>query len=199
MSGVPLVTTLADAIAARLNVPPAGTPGATYLSYRSTSVPMLEPHHLPALLVFVMDGVERPDGDGNAGEPCFVCEDRIGVAVVRATTDQVVAEGLMAAELERLKATLLTDPSFVTFGEGSLFESISEIRRRWLMPQHGEQYFVEGRLEFVFVRRTGYPPVVPDEYRELAVTYKPGDRVGDPGAPTIERKWVENTWEDQFP
>ncbi|RAI34767.1 hypothetical protein [Rhodoplanes roseus] len=193
------VIALRDAIVSRIAVP-----ADRYKTVRRTLVPQLQPDQLPALTVIVADGESSPDGDGNAGEPRFVEDDTIGIAVTRAVDDTAVAEGAIAAEIEAIKDRLFTDPTFVNFGPGSLFESIVKVKRRWLFPPAGETYFVELRLEITFRGRTSYPPVVRDDYRELAVTYAPSDQVADPGKPleersSIERAWVVNTYEDQFP
>lgn len=195
----PPVIALRDAIAARLHIPAAG-----YKTLRKTIVPQLQPDQLPALTVIVADGSATPDGDGNAGEPRFVEDDTIGISVTRAVEDPAVADGEIAAEVERIKDRLFTDPSFVNFGPDSLFESIVSIKRRWLFPPAGETYWVELRLEITFRGRTFYPPAVPDDYRELGVTYAPADQVANADLPaeertTIERSWTVDTYNSQFP
>lgn len=196
---IPPVIALRDAILARIGGPTSG-----YKTVRKTLVPQLQPAGLPALTVVVMDGDATPDGDGNAGEPRFVEDDTIGISVARATNDPAVADGEIAAEVEAIKDRLFTDPTFVNFGAAALFESIPRIRRRWLFPTAGEAYFVELRLEITFRGRTSYPPVVPDDYTTLGVTYAPADQVADAGVPaeersTIWRSWTVDTYNSQFP
>ena len=72
-----------------------------------------------------------------------------------------------------LQPALLTDPTFVSLGADALFESVERVTRRRLFPKDGEAYFAEVRIEFTFLHRVVFEPVVDDDYAGATVTAKP--------------------------
>lgn len=51
-----------------------------------------------------------------------------------------------------------------------LFEAITQVTRRPMFPQSGDQYYAEMRLELTFQVRVDYPPSITDEYQRMRLT-----------------------------
>lgn len=168
-----------DAIIARL-----GDITGKYKKVRKTPVPPLQPDQVPALLVFVMDCVGSPDGDGNAGPIAFLQSDTIAISVVRGFDDPEVLEGALDAEVDDIKTRLLTDPYFTQAGPSALWESIATINRRWYFPKSGETYFAELRLEITFRSREVFEPAIVDDFHGVSMTARP---LANPNAPLISK------------
>lgn len=64
-----------------------------------------------------------------------------------------------------------------------LFEAITQITRRPMFPQSGDQYYAEMRLEMTFQTRVDYPPVILDDYLRMRMTTR--QLGGDPDTPAI--------------
>jgi Uncharacterized conserved protein (DUF2190) len=89
--------------------------GHGYAKTRKTPMPHLQTDQLPALSIFVLAGRAGSDGDENVGKVHFVWDDTIAISVARGFEDTAVLEGTIAAEVDALLNTLLTDASFVRF------------------------------------------------------------------------------------
>lgn len=147
-----------------------------YSLARKTPMPTLQAEQLPALSVFILGGDGAPDGDPNVGDIRLINDEVIAVSVTRALADPVALEGNMDAELEAIKATLFTDPTFVKFGDGFFFESLLRTRRRWLFPREGDEYRIELQYEMTFRKRERFEPVVNDAYLKTTLTTRPAGK-----------------------
>lgn len=159
-----LATRIRDAAYDRLSAIPG------YAKKRKTQVPQIQPEQLPSLSVYITGENLSPDGDGNVGEPRFEAETTIAISVVRGFAENGELMGDIDADVDAIEARLLSDPTFVGFGPGVLFEAITRISRRRLFPQQGETYFAELRLEMTFLTRVSYPPIVTDDLDRVRIT-----------------------------
>jgi hypothetical protein len=130
----------------------------------------LQGSDLPALSVFILAERMTPDGDGNAGEPRFVSIVTLAISLVRGFSGPEEMLASIDSDADDIEKRLLCDPDFVKLGADALFESVERIQRTRLMPQDGETYFAELRLEMDFKVRVDYPPVLPDDYRGMTIT-----------------------------
>ncbi len=161
----------------------SGVSSYTYETTRKTPLPTLQAEQLPALSVYILEGDGRPDGEGNTGVVRLIEEDTIAVSIVRGLADTVALEGNMDAEYEAIRDKLFTDPTFVRFGDGMFFESLERTRRRWLFPQHGDEYRIELQYAMTFRRRSVFEPVIVDDYHKTILTTRPAGK--DDKAPAI--------------
>lgn len=158
-------TRLREAIITRL----AELPGYND-EIRRTPNPQLQPDKLPSLSVYITGERLTPDGDDNAGPPAFESEITIAISDVRGFEHPTVLDGSVDAAVDLIEATLLTDMSFVGFGENAFFEAVTGITRRRMFPQNGETYFAELRLEMTFMLRVGFDPVITDDLEQVEIT-----------------------------
>ncbi|MCX4195106.1 hypothetical protein OMR07_05585 [Methylobacterium organophilum] len=147
---------------------------------RRVPLPQLQPSDLPRLSVFIMGERLTPRGDAGASAPSFTCEITIGISDMRGFAATDVIDGQNDAAVDAIEERLLCDPSFTQKGPDALFEAVTGITRERRYPQDGETYFAELRLTMTFRVGFDYPPIVPDRFKDMAVTAK---RPGHPGAP----------------
>lgn len=158
--------------------------------------PQIQPNNLPALLVILVDETEMPEDEANTGPPRFISEVTIGISVVVGGEPPQQLDADLDDLVDRIRAHLLTDPTFVRgIDPGKdeddperypLFEAVTKVRRGRLFPQDGETYFAEGRLEITFQFRTNYEPVILDVLEHVVITAKPAG--AGPGTPAIGLK-----------
>ena len=183
-------TLLREAIVARLS----GLDWLPVRTIRRQPRPQLQESNLPALLVILVDETENPEDEANTGQPRFLSEITVGISVVIGEQPPQQLDADLDDVVDRIRSTLLCDPSFVRGVDRSraeddpdrypLFEAVTKVRRGRLFPQDGATYFAEGRLELTFRTRTAYAPVLPDEpLTHLALTGRPLGNV--PGAPSV--------------
>jgi hypothetical protein len=157
-----------------------------YTLSRKTPLPTLQATQLPALSVFILGGDGGPDGDPNAGDIRLINDETIAVSVARGLDDPAVLEGNMDAELEAIKTTLFTDPTFVKFGDGFFFEALIRTRRRWLFPREGDEYRIELQYEMTFRKRERFEVVILDDYLKTTLTTRPaGAGIHAPAITTV--------------
>lgn len=149
---------------------------SAWVTKRKTDLPTLQANQLPALQVFLLSERMTPNGDANVSIPRFIAEATIGVSVVRGFGDPVVLDGAIDADVDAILDALLSDPSFVGMppaGPG-LFEGVTSITRRRLLPQQGETYFIELRLELTFQFHEEFEPRLPNWFEDIVLTAFPG-------------------------
>ena len=172
-------TQIRDAIVTRLEAMVDPETRAPFAKIARAQMPTLQPTDLPMAQCFVISEILTPDGDSNAGEPSFLADATIAVSIIRGFEDAEVLSGRIDADIDAVEAALLTDPTFVRFGPGSLFESVERIQRRRLFPKDGETYFAELRVEITFRYAVSFDPVIPDALVEARITGKtPGPAAG---------------------
>ncbi len=177
------VVDLRNAIYDRLTAPALAY---SYATKRKTPLPTLQSAQLPALSVFVLGGESVPDGDGNTAEIRLINDETIAIAIARGLDDPAVLEGAMDAELEWVKTTLFTDPTFVKFGDGFFFESLVRARRRWFFPKEGDEYRIELQYELTFRKREIFEPVIGDAFEKVTLTTRPlGKDANTPAITTV--------------
>jgi hypothetical protein len=93
----------------------AGWPG--YRGFGRSPLGTGQPNQLPGLAVYLSGESERPDGDPNAGEPKFISDVAVAVALTRMAGDKEVLEGLLDDDASAMKQWVLCDPSFTGFGD----------------------------------------------------------------------------------
>jgi hypothetical protein len=98
-----------DAIFDRVN----GWPG--FNEFRRAPHVQVHPDKLPSLAVYLMGETMRPDGDANAGEPKFVSDVVVAVAVIRKAGDAAALEGAIDVDVTDIETALLSDMNFVHF------------------------------------------------------------------------------------
>lgn len=180
MSAEKTIVDLRDAIFDRLTTPAFPF---QYATVRKTPLPTLQADALPSLSVLILDSDSTPDGDPNIGDIRFVVDTTIAISVVRGLADVAVLEGDIDRELETMKATLFEDPSFTSFWNTYLFESIPRVRRRWYFPTNGDEYRIELRYEITFRKRERFQPLIVDDFNTATLTVRQAG--SDPNAPGL--------------
>lgn len=172
-------TQIRDAIVDRLLAMVDVETRQPFTKVTKAQTPTLQPFDLPMAQCFVIAETLTPDGDSNAGEPNFVADATIAVSIIRGFEDPDVLDGRIDADIDAVEASLLTDPQFVRFGQGALFESVERIQRRRLFHKEGETYFAELRTEITFRYAIAFDPIIPDAFAEAHITGKtPGPAAG---------------------
>lgn len=92
-----------------------GWPG--YKGFSRSPLGTGQPDQLPGLAVYLSGESERADGDANAGEPKFVSDVTVAVALTRMAGDKEVLEGQLDDDATLMKRWLLCDPQFSGFGD----------------------------------------------------------------------------------
>ncbi|GEP09813.1 hypothetical protein [Methylobacterium gnaphalii] len=172
-------TLIREAIVERLS----GLSWLPVASVRRQPRPQLQESDLPALLVILIDETETPEDDDNVGEPRFLSNITVGISLVTGEEMPDVLDADLDDLVDRIRSTLLCDPTFVRGVDLSkapddperypLFEAVTRIRRGRLFPQDGATYFAEGRLEISFRSRTAYKPVLDDELELVTFSGRP--------------------------
>ena len=185
-------TQIRDAIVARLT----GQDWLPVKAIRRQPRPQLQPNNLPALLVILVDETESPEDEANIGPPRFISEVTVGISVVIGHQPPEQLDADLDDIVDRIRSHILTDPTFVRGVDPGkavddperypLFEAVSKVRRGRVLPQDGETYLAEGRLEITFLARTNYEPVIPDVLEHVVVTARPAG--AGPGTPPIGLK-----------
>ena len=182
-------TAIRDAIVTRLT----GRDWLPVKTIRRQPRPQLQEASLPALLVVLVDETETPEDEANCGVPRFMSDVVVGISVVIGEAPPQQLDADLDDIVDRIRTTLLTDPTFVRGVDPSkalddperwpLFEAVTKVRRGRLFPQEGSTYFAEGRLEITFQSRTAYDPVIEDELEHVVITGRPAG--AGPGTPGI--------------
>ena len=136
-----------------------------FVTTRKVDQPQLQPEQTPAITVMRGEEVMNHDGDPNVGEPRFMHDATFHVAIMRGFNDPLVLDGRSDDDLDMVLQALLTDQSFVAMAEGIL-----SIRKSTQWPQQGDAYYVETRIEIAVQFHSFWEPVVPNDFRTMAVT-----------------------------
>ena len=148
----------------------------------------LEPDdQMPALIVLADRERHRPDGDVGAGEPSFISELTLAFLIKTFGDGQDEApehedDGLednLQVLSSAVQRTLLTATAFISKIEG--IASMDEARG---FPRDGETYYGWARLEVVVQYRTGFDPIVPDDYLGAVLHARPYGSTAD--TPTVD-------------
>lgn len=132
-----------------------------------------QPDKLPFCGVYLLREDMRPDGEGNVAEPRFIHSAVIGLSIVAKGGAADALDDGIDDWIDDILTLLLQDTTFVGFGNGRLFEEISDVKRSRVFPGEGETYFAEGRLEITFEFRTFWPPLVVDDLNKIRMTVRP--------------------------
>ena len=133
---------------------------------------------IPYLGVYLIDELQTPDGDANAGCIAFVHTARIGFSIVVANNDEVLGEEAIDAGMHEIMKRLWTDAKINNVfqssnPEGTLFEAVSRGTRRHVFGAGGTNnefpwFECEYNVSIVF-RSEWYPDIV-DTLDEIDVT-----------------------------
>lgn len=109
----------------------------------------------------------EPNGDANVGEPSFIHHLTVVVDVMVAAETEADAGDLAETLAERIRAALLTDPSWLDF-----VEAVERCEVRYAYPKDAEALFVQGMIEIEVLIRSAWPPALPNDLKTIAVTSK---------------------------
>ena len=119
---------------------------------------------LPFVLVWHGGDRTEPWGDANVGAPTFDHTLKLIVVVaVTAETPDGLDAGIVAAT-ERVRAALLTDPSWI-----GLFEACTKADVGYAFPGDGQIPYARGLIEFEVAFRSEWAPVVLNDFVDMAV------------------------------
>jgi hypothetical protein len=162
---------------AMYNVVTADSYFANY-TFRKTRMLPVQANLIPYLGVYLVDEVDIPDGDANAGMIRFSETARIGFSIVQANNDQVALElGIDAAYL-KLKSLLWTNIKLMNVlhnnnPENVGIESVTRGFRRHIFGSTGtnnETPFAELQYEVSCFSRSEWYPDITDTLNEIDVT-----------------------------
>jgi hypothetical protein len=175
---------------------------------RKTRMLVVQKQHLPYLGVYIVGDQMTPDGDANAGEPRLCHSLVIGYSVMIENNDPDAAEQTLDMALKRIQA-VLCDPYIMnvwdtynpqlSFGnpDNTRIESITRASRKHNWGSAGlnnETAWAELQYEETIFYRENFPPVIPDDLREIAVTTTfPGSDVTT--QPYLERHYFFDSLE----
>ncbi len=140
--------------------------GPRFKKVRKVPVRQLQPEETPTLSVFRSEEDWQPDGDANAGEPSFVHESTITLAVLRGFKKPEDLDDLVDADMDIIEPLLLQNTDLL-----AMFEGITRVRRTLSWPQLGDAYYVESVLELTVQYRTVWEPIVPDNLLKVVTTH----------------------------
>ena len=120
---------------------------------------------VPFVLVWHGGDRTEPWGAANTGAPSFdhTLKLIVVVAVTAETPDGL--DPLVTATTERVRAALLTDPSWI-----GLFEACIKADIGYAFPGDGQIPYARGLIEFEVMFRSEWPPATPNDFRTMAVT-----------------------------
>ncbi len=121
-------------------------------------------------LACVWHGGDRtePWGDANVGPPSFDHTLAIVVDIMTKAASQNALDAPIVDLVERLRATLLTDPTWV-----NLFEACSRCDVAYTYPGEGNFFYAKGTVTFELTFRSEWEPVIQTDFTEMDTTYPP--------------------------
>ncbi len=145
----------------------AAVPGLTGV-YKARTTPGQD-SQLPYAAVWHAGERTSPWGDGNVGEPTFEHNLRLVVDVMAKAGDEHSVDVDIITLVDAIRATLLTDPTWV-----HLFEGIERCDTRYAYPTQANDIVVQAIIEFEVTFKSAWPPVVPNALKTVAVSLPPG-------------------------
>ena len=151
---------------------------AAFVTTRLVPVPPLQPQQMPALAVYYIGDDMDPRGDPNTGTPRYATDASFGVELFLAANDPVVAQGNVAALVDLIKTTLLSDPSFISLRDVDnvaivIIESIGRINTAITYPTIGDTYYCDARVRLSIRFNEDFPPTFPNELESITVAVAP--------------------------
>ncbi len=147
-------------------------PGLTAIFYGRTAPG--QDSQLPYALVWNAGERTEPNGEANAGAPSFMHRLTLVVDVLAQAPSGTTPETLEAVEAaldadivgfaEAIRATLLTDPSWVNLAEG-----IERCDTRYSYPKEAQAVMAQATIEFELTYRSVFEPVLPNDLHEVEV------------------------------
>ena len=107
-------------------------------------------------------------GDANVGAPSFDHTLVLTIDVVTTADSEDDLDAGIISLVETIKATLLTDGTWV-----QLFEGIERCDTRYSYPKETTDYFVQATLEIEVTFRSIWEPYLPNELLQVVTTYPP--------------------------
>ena len=150
---------------------------------------------LPYAMVHLVGERTEPWGDANTAEPSLDHTLTLGVEIVMASPAANAAgnaatapDADIVALVETVKATLMTDPTWV-----NLFEGLERANVRYAYPTESTELQVSALIEFDLTFRSSWEPYVPNDLTEIATT------VQMPSVPFIDGAVQTIDFQDQSP
>ena len=138
--------------------------------------------NLPAACVWHAGERTDPWGDDNVGAPSFNHALTLAVDIVTAAPSETSLDASVVPLVEAVRATLLTDPTWVNLSEG--------VRRcdvRYSYPKETDTFLAVGTIEFEVTFRSTWEPYLPNTLTNVAA-----NATNLPGSPQI----LDITFED---
>ena len=126
-------------------------------------------NQLPYAAVWLAGERTSAWGDANVGDPTFVHALTLVIDVMAKAGNEATLDQDIIAFVETIRATLMTDPSWVR-----LFESIERCDARYAYPKEAQDIVVQGMIEFEVTFRSEWPPVLPQTLSQVGVALPRG-------------------------
>lgn len=152
-------TTIRDGTAARL----ALVSGLTHV-FKARTMPGQD-DQLPYASVWLAGERTSVWGDGNVGDPTFTHVLTLVIDVMTKAGDEATLDADIIGFVETIRATLLSDPSWV-----QLFEGIERCDTRYAYPKDASDILVQGMIEFEVTFRSEWPPVLSQTLNKVGVS-----------------------------
>jgi hypothetical protein len=134
---------------------------------------------LPSLLVIALSETFTPEGDANAGEPAFINELTLALAMAASGNSREKDDARLTLRTTAVLTTLLRDPTFL-----AMFEGVTRITAKRDFDTDGERFFARARVDLTIQYRTDFPPIVIDDFLAVEVEGRPVPGDGNtPAAP----------------
>lgn len=121
---------------------------------------------LPIASVYHSGETTTPDGDANVGEPRFIHTLKLVVHLLVAAKDDDTLDGVIVNATEFVRGMLMTDSTWV-----DLFEGIERCDVRYAYPRETNDTFAQASIEFEVTFRSKWPPVAPNDFRQVVVGF----------------------------
>ena len=167
------------------------SPFFTGFTARKTKMLQIQPENLPFLGVFIVDEVQLPDGDANAGHIAFIHTLRLAISVMIQNNDDVACEAKLDQAYWAINNTLWRDPYIMNMldtwrpgvggnPDNTRVESIDRGVRRHMFGNAGldnETPIAELQYELTVRHRAEFAPVITDDLLKIHLTtgIKPGE------------------------
>lgn len=134
--------------------------------FKGRTIPMKD-GAMPYACVWHAGDRTDPIGDANVGEPRFMHTLALAIDVVTSAPNEATLDTDIVTLVEAIKATLLTDTSWV-----ELFEGIESFDTRYIYPPETNLFFVQAAVEVKVTFRSSWPPYAPNDFEQVQVTAK---------------------------
>lgn len=135
--------------------------------FKSRTIPTKD-DQIPFAAVWHAGERTEPNGDANVGSPSFIHTLTLVIDVVAKAGNETALDTSIVNLVETIRATLLTDPTWV-----NLFEGIERCDTRYSYPKETNDFLVEAMIEIEVTFRSEWPPYLPNMLKTVTVTPTP--------------------------